>query len=184
MIFSAFPAIDYDGKPTADIFRNYRAYVLQASKDLILRDYLIESSDRPELISWKLYNDPQYYWVLLLLNENYDPFHGWIKSQDAVHQSTEYRWKNADGHNQIAYHVNANNKKFYNLYEDPNNPGLWYDKIDKQKVHLQYRGTLIPITVIEDQLAVNEDKRTIRIVSPGDLNTFMASFKRIIGNVR
>lgn len=184
MIFSAFPAIDYDGKPTTDIFRNYRQYVLNAAKSIVLRDYLIEGMDRPELISWKLYDDPQYYWVLLMLNENYDPFHGWIKSQDAVHQSSEYKWKYAGGTNQIAYHVNERGKRYYNLYEDPNNPRMWYDKLDHQRRFLQYEGTLIPITVIEDELAQNEEKRTIKIIAPGDLSTFMTNFKRIIGNVK
>lgn len=184
MIFSAFKSVDYNGKPTADIFRNYNAYAQQAAKDLILRDFLIEGSDRPELVSWKLYNDSQYYWVLLMLNKNYDPFHGWIKSQDAVHQSSNYKWKNLGGVNQIAYHVNAKGKKFYNLYEDPQNPGLWYDKIDHQKAHLQYKGTLVPVTIIEDELNTNESKRVIKIVSPGDLSTFMTNFKRIIGAIQ
>ncbi|AIA64958.1 baseplate wedge subunit [Cronobacter phage S13] len=184
MIFSAFPAVDYDGTPTSDIFRNYRQYVLAAAKDIILRDYLIEGMDRPELISWKLYDDSQYYWLLLMLNSNYDPFHGWIKSQDAVHKSANYKYENAGGVNQIAYHVDEKGKRHYNLYEDPNNPRMWYDKIDKQRQHLQYKGVLVPVTIIEDELAKNEDKRVIKIISPGDLSTFMTNFKRIIGNVK
>lgn len=184
MIFSAFSSIDYNGKPTADIFRNYNSYVKQAAKDLVLRDYLIEGSDRPELISWKLYDDPQYYWVLLMLNNNYDPFHGWIKSQDAIHQSMNYKYKNVGSPDQIAYHINAKGKKFYNLYEDKENPGLWYDKIDHQRKHLQYKGTLVPVTIMEDAIAENETIRVIKIVSPGDMSTFMTNFKRIIGNIK
>lgn len=183
MIFSSFPAINYQGKPTTDIFRNYNKYVKQAAQNLILRDYQIEASDRPELISWKLYGNSQYYWIILMMNDNYDPFHGWIKAQDAVHESTDYKYEKAGGSNQIAYHVNAAGRKFYNLYEDPDNPGLWYDKIDKQKVHLQYNGTLVPITVIEDEIQKNEDKRYIKIVSPEDLNAFMSAYKRIVSNV-
>lgn len=184
MIFSTFEPIMYQNKPTTDIFHNYRAYVQQATKDLILRDYLIESSDRPELISWKLYDDSQYYWVLLMLNDNYDPFHGWIKSQDAVHSSSDYKYEQVGGVNQIAYHINEKGKKFYNLYEDPNNPRHWYDKIDHQRQFLQYRGTLVPVTIIEDELSQNEDKRTIKIIAPGDLNAFISSIRRVIGQIK
>lgn len=184
MIFSSFPAVNYDGRPTADIYRNYRQYVNQAAKNLVLRDYLIEASDRPELISWKLYDDSQYYWILLMLNSNYDPFHGWIRSQDAIHQSAEYSYSQIGTANQIAYHVNENNKRFYNLYEDPDFPNHWYDKIDPHKKYLQYQGPLVPVTIIEDQLSRNEDLRTIRIVAPGDLNAFLTNYKRIIGNTK
>lgn len=184
MIFSSFPAVDYDGNPTADIYRNYKAYVNQAAKNLILRDYLIEGSDRPELISWKLYGDSQYYWVLLILNDNYDPFHGWLKSQDAIHNTVEYSYADIGTGNQIAYHVNEKNKRFYNLYEDPDFADHWYDKIDPEKKYLQYQGPLVPVTIIEDKLSENEDKRTIKIVAPGDLNAFLTNYKRIIGNMK
>lgn len=183
MIFSSFPAVDYDGKPTADIFRNYRSYINQATKDLVLRDFLIEGNDRPELLSYKLYGDSQYYWVLLMLNDNYDPFHGWIKSQDAVHQSSNYAYDKIGGVNQIAYHVNDAGKRYYNLYEDPENPRHWYDKIDKSKKHLQYQGVLVPITIIEDELSKNEEKRTIKIITSGDLSAFLSRYKRIIGSI-
>ncbi|WNL63091.1 baseplate wedge subunit [Citrobacter phage Ci1] len=183
MIFSSFKPVDYAGKPMTDIFRNYRSYIDQATKNLILRDYLIEASDRPELISWKLYGDSQYYWIILMLNNNYDPFHGWIKSQDAVHQTVEYSYSQIGGGNQVAYHINDRGKKYYNLFEDPDFPGHWYDKIDPGMKYLQYQGPLVPVTIIEDKLSINEDKRTIKIVSPGDLNAFLSSYKRVIGNI-
>ncbi|QHJ78976.1 MAG: hypothetical protein [Caudoviricetes sp.] len=184
MIFTSFLPIEYAGHPTADIFHNFKMYVDQASKDLILRDYMIEGSDRPELVSWKLYNDSQYYWVLLMLNAIYDPYHGWIKSQEAVHQSSEYRYKETGGVYHTAYHINDRGKRYYNLYEDDRFPGHWYDKSDHAKEFLQYKGTLVPVSIIEDELNKNEQKRIIKIIAPGDINSFISSLRRIIGSIK
>lgn len=184
MIIGLFDGIEYDGIKMANIFKNYSRYVKQAAKDLILRDYLIEGSDRPELVSWKLYDEPQYYFVLLILNDIYDPYHDWVKTQDAVHLYTQYKYKDVKDINSVAYHMDYQGNKYYNLYQDPDNPRLWYDLSDNQKRYLQYNGTLVPITIIEDELSKNEDRRTIKIINPNDMNAFLTNFKRIIGKAK
>lgn len=63
---------------------------VQQAKDLLIRlgfsetnknqlatysDYVIEEGQTPERISYEVYGDPQYYWVILLINDMLDPLY-------------------------------------------------------------------------------------------------------------
>lgn len=177
MLFSYFDPINYDGKQTTQIFKNYRAYFNRALNNFNLKTYYINGSPRPEQLAHLLYGNSQLYWVLLMLNNNYDPFHGWLKGQEASYQSAIQRYSNVGGE-QVLYHVNKDNERFYNLVEDPENPGNWYDKGDVFKRHIQYKGALAAVDTLEDAILKNEVNREIKIIDPADINSFISAFIR------
>lgn len=185
MILSFFDPITYNGAPTADIFRSYQKYFDEVAASFIIPKFFISGSPRPELLSYQIYGDVRYYWVLLMINGIYDPFHGWIKSEEAVHGSAAQKYVNMpNGANEILYHVNSEGQKFWRMSEYPIGSGNWYDLGDDQHRHLQYRGTLVPVTGIEHELNVNESKRTINIVSPSDMTRFLDLLTRRLEKVR
>ena len=185
MIFDFFPATEYDGKPTVDVFHNYTSYFNQTATEFILRTYLVTGSPRPELLSYQLYGDSNYHWLLLMANDIYDPFHDWVKDEEAVHQSAVQKYQNIPGGvNGLAYHINSKEERFHRLVEYPIGSSVWYDEGDSFHSHIQYTGTLIPVTNIEHELSVNEQKRVINIIAPSDLNRFIDSMKRIMEKVR
>jgi len=175
MIFSFFPSVDYKGTPTADIYRNYRFYFNRVLRNYKPRSYQLTGTLRPEQLAETLYGQQQYYWVLLMLNNNYDPFYGWITDQETAYQCAIQRYSNVGGE-QVLYHVDAERNRYYNLTEDPVNPGFWYDKGDVNRLHLQYKGTLVPIDIYEDAVLQNEAKRTIKIINPSDIQSFVSDF--------
>ncbi|UQJ95067.1 baseplate wedge subunit [Klebsiella phage CPRSA] len=95
--------------------------------------------------------------------------------QEAAYQCAIQRYSEVGGE-QVLYHVDENNNKYYNLVEDPNNPGHWYDKGDKPMLYLQYQGVLAPVDIYEDAVLQNEAKRTIKIISPSDIQAFLNDF--------
>lgn len=89
--FSNFPDIDYAWKmnkaglidkikikdyfhllvPRDDIFRS----------ETIYSEYVVENGMRPDQVSYKVYGDEQYYWVILQINEITDFYNQWPMSQ-------------------------------------------------------------------------------------------------------
>lgn len=186
MIFGFFDAIQYDGKPTADIYHSYKSYFDAAAQKYILRNYMIVGSPRPELLSYQLYGNTEYYWVLLMLNNIYDPFHGWVKDESAVHASTEQKYQNflPNKQNTILYHKDSLGNIYYRLTEYPTDSRNWYDIGDTMHLYPQHVGTLVPVTAIEHELNANEDKRIIKIISPGDISAFLDDLSRIMERIK
>ncbi|WPK18026.1 baseplate wedge protein [Escherichia phage BYEP02] len=83
-----------------------------------------------------------------MCNDNYDPYYGWITSQEAAYQASIQKYKNVGG-DQIVYHVNENGEKFYNLISYDDNPYVWYDKGDKARKYPQYEGALAAVDTYE-----------------------------------
>ncbi|ADM80174.1 baseplate wedge subunit [Aeromonas phage phiAS5] len=180
-----FDPIVYNGVPTANIFKSYGKYFDEVAASFVLRKYFISGNPRPELLSYQLYGDSSYYWILLYLNGIYDPFHGWIKSQEQVHTSTQQKYKNfPQKENTVLYHVDTKGKKYQRMSEYPIGSGNWYDIGDTAHLHLQHQGTLAPVSAIEHELNENENKRNILILSPGDLQTFLDALTRRMEKVR
>lgn len=182
MIFSFFDPVKYNNRLTADIFRDYQNYKRKALGRIKLKTYSITGAPRPEQLAQILYGSPDLYWVLLLINNVVDPFHGWIKTTEACQQSAIQRWsKMPNGvlnNNRIVYHADANGERFYNLIEDPKNPGNWYDKGDTKMKHIQYVGPLKPVDIFGAEVIENEKLRTIKIIDRRDLQGFISNFTR------
>lgn len=181
MIFSFFPAVDYNGNATTDIYRDYRFYFNRVLKNYKPRTYQLTGSVRPEQLAEKLYGNQQYYFVILMLNNIYDPFYGWISDQETAYQCAIQRYSQVGGE-QVLYHMDGDNNRYYNLVEDPKNPGHWYDKGDKNMMHLQYKGVLVPVDIYEDAILQNEAKRSIQIINPSDIQSFVSDFIKEMEN--
>lgn len=175
MIFSFFPAVDYNGKPTTDIFRDYRFYFNRVVRNYKPRTYQLTGTLRPEQLSETLYGNQQYYWVILMLNNVYDPFYGWMTDQETAYQCAIQKYSQVGGE-QVLYHIDEDGNRYYNLMEDPNNSGHWYDKGDKEYRYLQFKGTLVPVDIYEDAILQNESKRSIQIINPSDIQSFVSDF--------
>ncbi|QQV89008.1 baseplate wedge subunit [Providencia phage PSTRCR_121] len=177
MIFSFFDPIEYKNAPTTQIFKNYRAYFNRVVPNFKLKTYYISGSPRPEQLAYTLYGNSQLYWVLLMINDNYDPFYGWICGQEASYQAAIQRYKDVGGQ-QVLYHVDNNGERYYNLVEHPINKNHWYDKGDKEMKYLQYQGPLAAVDTLEDAILRNESKREIKIIDPNDMSNFISSIIR------
>ena len=92
--FSKFPVLQYPVRD-GDTFRfAFVANLLRRvgiSNDLKGSDgafieYSVKDGERPEHIAERIYGDPSYHWLVLLVNDVIDPYHGWYKSSNAMEQ--------------------------------------------------------------------------------------------------
>lgn len=185
MLQSFFDPVEYSAKTVSknspivlmtDIFRNYKGYFNRVATNYKLTTYYIQGSPRPEALSNMLYGNPQLYWVLLMANDVFDPFHGWIKSQQACYESVAQEYP--DPEDQIAYHINIRGEQFYNLVQSIDRPNEWFDKGDINQKFPQYVGTLAPVSIYESAILDNEKRRQIKIINPSDIDNFISDLIR------
>lgn len=191
MLFSFFNPINYTAKtiyknapsltnsdlktiPMTDIFRNYKSYFDTVASNYKLKTYYITGAPRPEELAYQLYGNTQLYWVLLMCNNTYDPYYGWLINQEAGYQASIQRYQDIGG-NQTLYHINEKGEIWYNLVEYPENSQVWYDKGDRIHKYPQYRGALAAVDIYEDAIRKNEVKREIKIIDPYDIESFVSA---------
>ena len=181
MLLSFYNPIQYAAKtvdPNAplvlmtQIFRNYQSYFNTVAKRYRLMSFNIQGAPRPEQLANTLYGNPQLYWVLLMCNNVYDPYHGWIKPQQVVYQSV----KQVHPEPGVAYHLDVKGERYYNLVESAPGSGQWFDKGDISQDHRQYNGPLAAVSHSEAAILDNERLRKIKIINPSDIEQFVSDF--------
>lgn len=103
--FSAYDLVEYQFGQEADVsvFRNIAVYAELVDKiknDIAFYiDYNILEFERPDQVSYKLYNTPIYHWTLFLMNDNLREC-GWpmsnrdvLKHAQKLHPNTSLRFK-------------------------------------------------------------------------------------------
>lgn len=139
-----------------------------------LQPLIINDFDRPEYIAYRLYGSVEYFWILMVCNNLLDPYFDWIMPQETLYQYCKQKYKNLEHkENTVYYHKNNKGQRFYNVTEYPKDSKLWFDKLDKNHLNLQYKGDLIPITYLEDEIEKNEEKRIINALDPNDFTAFI-----------
>lgn len=117
-------------------------------------EYQIQDGESPEIIASKLYNDPQKHWIILHLNNIINPYYDWPMLQRDVYK---YSQKKYDSIDEIHH---------YQL-ED----GTYVDENTVDS---------IPITNYEYEEALNDTKRTIKLVAPEYVDYIQEQLKDIM----
>lgn len=184
MILNQFDPISYDDNTIANIISDLYDYYTEIREEFILQEYQIRGSDRPEIVAFKLYNDVELEWVLLLTNNIVDPWDEWVKSDEVVREQAEFKYANVTNTTDGIHHLRdpKTGDIYYNLVEDVTGSGNWYHEGDTGFLYRQFAGTLVPVTNVEHELEVNEERRTIKIIRPSDINRFRIRFQDIIND--
>lgn len=170
--------------------------------------YVIKESDRPEILAEQVYNDPTAYWIILYANDIYDPQYGWpLNSRDfakyitdkygsvATAQTTVHHWEKVitrtesltgvvtETRHQIDEEQLTENEidvpyDTYATLADENS--FEFINMDGRTVTEAIHREAITVFDYED--ALNESKRTIRVIKPEYYPQIMAEFEKITKN--
>ena len=105
--FQYFPNIQYAlsvdkaGKPNYINIKDY-FHLLKVRDDIFREEtlyttYTVQDGERPDEISYKFYNDEQYYWIVLQINEITDYYTQWPLSQKELTEFTYKKYGGAPG---------------------------------------------------------------------------------------
>ena len=171
MYFENFPLIVYDsvGNGKFKIVTNLFKRVAVRSKVKINTSYFdtydVKEGETPEMIADKLYDDPELHWIILLLNDIADRYHQWPKNTNQFLAYINDKYSNVDS----THH-----------YEIPQVSGDTTIKIDIGSDNTDYPTASI-VTNFEYEEALEDKKRSIRLLDPAYVEDFVAEFEKLMG---
>ena len=171
MFFSKFPYIVYDsvGNGEFKIVTNLLRRVAVRSKikanTLFFDTYDVKEGETPEMVAHKLYGDPELHWVVLLVNNVTERYHQWPKNTNQFLAYINDKYSDVDA----THH-----------YEISQVSGDTTIKIDIGTDNTGHSGATA-ITNFEYEEALEDKKRSIRLLDPAYIGPFVAEFDSLMG---
>jgi len=122
------------------------------SNFVLFDEYDVKDGETPELLADKFYNNPQYHWIILHVNDIIDPRFEWLLSSNNL--------------------VKYCQQKYVNIYSTHH-----YENADGYWVNSNASGAT-PISNYQYEDALNEEKRRIKILKPIYVEAVVADFKK------
>ena len=177
MYFSQFPVIFYDSvgdgesKIVTHLLKRVALHGKTRSVTALYDTYDVRNGETPEMISHKYYGDPEYHWVILLVNNITDRYHQWPMNtrQHLAHLAERYDNVNAIHH-----------------YEINQVSGDITKKIDIGPTNIDIDGnTIADATIVtnrEYEMIKQDIIRKIQLLDPQYLEQFVEEFEALVSN--
>ena len=167
MYFSQFPTIPYDSKGTGEfkdvknILRRVGIRSKVKTNTMLYDTYDVKNGETPESIAFKLYDDAELHWVVMLVNNITDRFHDWPLSEAQFLNFVNEKYSNPD-----AIH-------HYEIEQESGDTSI---KINIGTSNADYP-TATAITNYEYEQEEQDNKRKIRLLDPSFIDDFIDEFK-------
>mgnify|MGYP003350021620 CR=1 FL=1 len=173
-----------------------RASVINSllTNPLLFYSYDIQEGDTPEIIAHKYYDDMYRYWIVLMVNQIMDPQWDWpLNSQQlqayivdkygsvstAQSQIDHYEQKititNSQGSNTNIQIIVVDQSTYQN-----NITGSFYTATLPSGVTVTTKNEYYPVYSYDNEITMNEAKRTINLIDKRYTNTIENQFKQLM----
>jgi|TARA_R110000796_G_scaffold540_1_gene1925 hypothetical protein len=170
MYFNNFPLIPYDATGTGELkvvtnlLRRVGVRAKVKANTMLYDTYDVRNGETPESIAFKLYDDAELHWVILLVNDITDRFHDWPMTEAQFLQFIKDKYTNVD-----AIH-------HYEISQESGDTSI---KISVGTDNTDYPSATA-ITNYEYEQEVQDAKRKIRLLDPSYVSDFVEEFKSIM----
>ena len=164
MYFENFPVIIYKNKDVTNLLRRIAIRSKVKTNTLFFDTYDVKEGETPEIIADKLYGDPQLHWVIMIVNNIVDRYHGWpmFGNQFLDYVNEKYSNPSATHHYEIAQSSGDTSVKI----------NIGTDNTDYP--------TATAITNFEFEQTDQDNKRKIRLLDPRFTDDFVTDFKELM----
>ena len=170
MYFDSFPTVPYDalgnGNPKAvtNLLRRVAVRAKIKNNTALYDTYEIKEGETPELIADKLYGNPEFHWVVLMMNDIVDRYHQWPMSRRQFLAHLNDKYTNVDG----VHH-----------YEISQSSGDTRIKINIGTSNTDHP-TATAITNREYEQERQDSLRKIRLLDPDFIDDFVTEFEILL----
>jgi hypothetical protein len=175
--FSKFPVTDYVSNEKTIVIRDFfrRSAFLSEYRPLtdLYQSYTISEGETAHSVAEKFYGSQYYHWVVLIFNEIHDQQFDWPLDQVSLENMCKARYGETTMY-QTRHFERDNNvigefKEFYpgTAWVSPANPGVGDP-------------TVYPVSFIEWEGKLNDEKRKINILRPELLSEFVKQYEASI----
>jgi hypothetical protein len=184
--FSKFPLLGYtvdSGVTTnivSDILRRISVNTQTKENFSLYEEYTVQDGETPETVSFKFYNDAQYHWVILMLNDIIDPRFDWPLTETQLYDYAVTKYGTANISLTKYYTISSEDDTVVDPTQKTykkavNEFGVTYD----DGFDYTYPSTYA-VTNIAHESKLNEGKRNIRVLRPKFLSAFVSEFEALI----
>ena len=164
--FRQFPRTFYNIDNTLinipDIFRRVVPTDLFDNMSYML-EFDIQDGQKPEHISYDMYDTVDYYWLILVCNNIIDPYHDWPKSQLDLVEFAKQRY-GEENLNKVNHYVDSTDENIRVNF-------------DQTKFNLN---EISIVTNIQHETNVNESKRRIKLPRADVVEELAGQFRALI----
>ena len=170
MYFANFPLIPYDNYGTGDfrltpnILKRIAVRANIKTTTSLFDTYDVKEGETPEIIADKLYGNPEFHWVVLMMNDVVDRYHQWPMSRRQFLAHLNDKYTNVDGvhHYEISQSSGDTNIKINIGTSNTDHP------------------TATAITNREYEQERQDSLRKIRLLDPVYLDDFVTEFETLM----
>ena len=175
MYFQQFPLNIYDAvgngdyKVVTDLLSRVALHTKAKSVASLYDTYDVRSGETPEMVAFNVYGDPEYHWVILLVNNITDRYHQWPMNNRQFLAHLAERYDNVDAtHHYEIYQVSGDTTVKINI--GPSDVDTDGDTI----------ADAVLVTNREYEEAKQDEIRKIRLLDPEYLEQFVEDFENLI----
>lgn len=84
--FTNLPIMNYGGYVAIDIMARVIAKSVAPLNEAYYFNYIVKDGERADMVASDFYGDPNYVWVIYLVNNILDPTHDWVKTEEDLYQ--------------------------------------------------------------------------------------------------
>ena len=176
--FEQFPVIEYNmsgtngnTKEVTDIFRRVKARSKIQSNVTMFDNYDVAEGENPEDVAYKLYGEADYFWVITLVNNIVNRYYDWPLDSFSFQEYIKDKYSNPDGIHH--YEVTTSSGK-----TTGNGPDDYSHKIE---VNSDASGAQ-SVSNREYEQRLQDEKRSINLLNPAYLTTFIEEFNNLVRN--
>ena len=170
MYFANFPLIPYDNYGTGDfrltpnILKRIAVRANIKTTTSLFDTYDVKEGETPEIIADKLYGNPEFHWVVLMMNDVVDRYHQWPMSRRQFLAHLNDKYTNVDGvhHYEISQSSGDTNIKINIGTSNTDHP------------------TATAITNREYEQERQDSLRKIRLLDPDFIDDFVTEFEILL----
>ena len=177
MYFSKFERGFYDIKGdgnlklVTDLMTRVKVRDKILNEAMLYDSYDVPSGERPEDTAFKHFGSSQYHWVILLTNNMTDSYYDWPLSEQDFESYIIDKYTNPDA----IHHYEVTQSSGTQTGNGPD------DYTHKIEVNSDAAGAQ-SISNREYEQRLQDDKRTIKLLSPNYLQTLIEEFNNLVGN--
>ena len=173
--FNHFDRVQYNGQETVNILNSVIARYRAIRESSLYYYYTLLDGEMPEDVSYKMYGNVKYWWILVMINNVVDPYHDWLMSPRTLESFAHDKY----GDDVLKVH------HFENLTTNRNSDG--YDSVIYQT--LLDNGDEVPhniqaVSNMEYETIENEKNRSIKVISEMYIQDIQDNFEDLMDDRR
>ena len=185
--FSNFPNINYAfkinkaGQPIDCPIKDY-FHLMKVREDLFKYDtlhdnYTIQEGQRPDEISYELYGDEQYYWVVLQVNDITDYFNQWPMATNELEEYVNWKYGSEEVADAVRFYETEPQYNDDGVVVYPGGIRVMKDFVYPPQLGISYQPPSA-VTNRQYEWRLNDDKREIQVLQRKYIPDFIRDYYR------